>query len=84
MDAFMFGTAQQAAKSNGAKGVTTSGVGSGSYRFLVTFSSLVCLVAFPYYNLAQCSEVCLQILQSIAIICAYKIIAEKTTRIQVR
>lgn len=33
------------------------GVGSGSYRFLVTFSSLVFLVTFQYYNLAQCLEI---------------------------
>lgn len=70
----MFGTAQQAAKSDGAKGFTTSGVGSDSYRFLVAFSSLVCLVAFPYYNLAQHLEFCLEVLQYIAIIWAHKIV----------
>lgn len=43
-DAFVFGIAQQAAESDGTKRVTVPGVGSGSYRFLVTFSSLVYLV----------------------------------------
>lgn len=57
MDAFMFGTAQQAAESDGTKGVTVPGMGSGSYRFLVTYSSLVCLVTFQYCNLAQCLEI---------------------------
>jgi len=76
----MFGTAEQAAKSDGTKGVTTSVVHTGFYRFLVTFSSLVCLVAFPYYNLEQCLEVCLEILQYVVIIWAHKRIVKKNPR----
>lgn len=55
----MFGTAQQAAESDGTKRVTVSEVASGSYRFLVTFSSLVYAWSFqgPNYNLAQCFEI---------------------------
>lgn len=68
MNAFIFGTKKQAAKSG------------GSYRVLGTYSSLVCLIAFPYYNLAQCLEV----LQYIAVIWAHKIVVEKNTGVQVR
>ena len=79
MDAFVFGTAPQAAKSDGPKGIT-SGVGSGSDRFLVTQSSLVCLVGFPCYNLTQCLEICLEVIKYITITWAHKIIVEEKYR----
>lgn len=51
--AFMSAAMQYAATSDAQKGFTASGVDSSSYRFLMTFSSVVRLMTFPWFNLAQ-------------------------------
>lgn len=79
---------QYAATSDAQKGFTASGVDSSSYRFLMTFSSVVRLMTFPWFNLAQwffCLFVYLEVLQNIAVIWTPKIVIgkKKKTRIQV-
>lgn len=67
---------QYAATSDAQKGFTSS----TSYRFLMTFSSVVCLMIFPWFNLAQwffCLFVYLEVLQNIAVIWTPKIVIGK-------